>query len=117
VYCIEKEFSFSAAHYLERLPPEHPCARIHGHNYRVILRLAASSVDRIGFVRDYHDLDSVKKLLDLTLDHRILNEVWPEMNPTAENIAKRLFDEFRTYFPELVELGVSETDKTWAWYE
>lgn len=30
---IAKGFHFSASHQLYRLPEEHPCARMHGHNY------------------------------------------------------------------------------------
>jgi len=73
---ITKEFHFSASHVLDRLPSWHPCARMHGHNYIVVLELSAPLEDltEAGFVRDYRELDAFKKWMDETLDHRHLNE-------------------------------------------
>lgn len=73
---ITKEFHFSASHVLDRLPSWHPCARMHGHNYTVVLELSARRevLTETGFVRDYRDLDTFKKWMDETLDHRHLNE-------------------------------------------
>lgn len=73
---ITKEFHFSASHVLDRLPSWHPCARMHGHNYVVVLELSARREDltEAGFVRDYRELDTFKKWMDETLDHRHLNE-------------------------------------------
>src|SRR5215468_9371730 len=34
-YTISKFFEFSAAHHLTGLPDDHPCSRVHGHNYVV----------------------------------------------------------------------------------
>jgi 6-pyruvoyltetrahydropterin/6-carboxytetrahydropterin synthase len=76
VFTITKEFHFSASHVLDQLPAWHPCARMHGHNYIVVLELSAEDDALIppGFVRDYRDLDAFKKWMDDTLDHRHLNE-------------------------------------------
>ena len=41
MFTITKEFHFSASHVLDRLPSWHPCARMHGHNYVVVLELSA----------------------------------------------------------------------------
>jgi 6-pyruvoyltetrahydropterin/6-carboxytetrahydropterin synthase len=73
---ITKEFHFSASHVLDRLPSWHSCARMHGHNYVVVLELSARREDltEAGFVRDYRELDAFKKWMDDTLDHRHLNE-------------------------------------------
>ncbi len=76
MFTITKEFAFSASHVLDRLPGWHPCARMHGHNYVVVFELSAHAEELTdaGFVRDYRDLDPVKKWIDVTLDHRHLNE-------------------------------------------
>jgi 6-pyruvoyltetrahydropterin/6-carboxytetrahydropterin synthase len=58
----------------------------------VEVELAASDVDRVGFVFDYLELAWVKSWLDLTFDHQHLNERM-SVNPTAENIAKVVFDQ------------------------
>ncbi len=73
---ITKEFHFSASHVLDRLPSWHPCARMHGHNYAVVIELSGRREDltEAGFVRDYRDLDAFKQWMDETFDHRHLNE-------------------------------------------
>lgn len=116
MYKISKQFSFSASHILMGLPNEHPCARLHGHNYVVTVHLKAESLNQVGFVLDYRELDSIKNYIDTRLDHRHLNDVF-DFNPTAENIAKALFDIFITSVPQLYAIEVSETPKTTALYE
>ena len=39
MFKISKEFYFSAAHALFGLPDDHPCTRLHGHNYVVTVHL------------------------------------------------------------------------------
>jgi 6-pyruvoyltetrahydropterin/6-carboxytetrahydropterin synthase len=116
MYKINKQFAFSASHILEGLPEGHPCARLHGHNYVVMLHLRAKELNGVGFVTDYRDLDFVKEYIDAHLDHRHLNEVF-DFNPSAENIAKYLFDLFKEILPQLYAVEVSETPKTSAAYE
>jgi 6-pyruvoyltetrahydropterin/6-carboxytetrahydropterin synthase len=116
MYKISKQFSFSASHILEGLPHEHPCSRLHGHNYVITVHLKAKEPNNVGFIRDYRELDNVKRYIDRELDHRHLNDVLP-FNPTAESIAKYLYDVFAKAIPELYAVEVSETPKTTAIYE
>lgn len=116
MYKISKQFSFSASHILDGLPPEHPCSRLHGHNYVITVHLKSEQLNTVGFVKDYRELDSVKRYIDEQLDHRHLNDIFP-FNPTAENIAKYLYDVFRKDIPEIYAVEVSETPKTTAIYE
>ena len=118
MYRISKQFHFSAAHRLSHLPPDHQCHRPHGHNYVVQVTLEADELDADGFVLDYGDLAPVKQWIDERLDHRDLNEVLPELDgqTTAEKLARLLYERFKPSFPALVEVGVSETPKTWAIY-
>ena len=115
-FTISKEFAFSAAHSLAGVPVGHPCARLHGHNYVVRVELSTPFVDRVGFVRDYRELAPVKAYIDDQLDHRNLNDALDGLNPTAENLARHLFDLFKPAIPELSAVAVSETPKTWAVY-
>jgi 6-pyruvoyltetrahydropterin/6-carboxytetrahydropterin synthase len=120
-YSITKDFAFSAAHHLEGLHPRHQCGRDHGHNYQVRVQLIAPLLDAHGFVFDYGDLAPFGRWLDATLDHRDLNQVWPEIgNPTAENLARELaamaVKLCRIPSEIHVSVGVSETPKTWAWW-
>ncbi|MFW6272200.1 MAG: 6-carboxytetrahydropterin synthase QueD [bacterium] len=116
MYTIKKEFHFSAGHYLECLPDTHPCARQHGHNYIVVVELKSTKLNEAGFVRDYNDLKFVKDFLDDIVDHYNLNDI-VDFNPTAENLAKWMYDTFKISLPELSAVEVSETPKTWARYE
>lgn len=116
---ITKEFHFSASHVLDRLPGWHPCARMHGHNYVVVIELRGrrEELTEAGFVRDYRDLDAFKKWMDETLDHRHLNEsMGGGTSPSAENLAVWIFDLWAARIPELTAVRISETPKTWAEY-
>lgn len=116
MYKISKQFSFSASHILEGLPSDHPCSRLHGHNYVITIHLRSNVLNETGFVKDYRELSFVKQYIDDKLDHRHLNDVL-DVNPTAENIAKKLFDIFIEQIPQLYAVEVSETPKTTAIYE
>ena len=116
MYTIAKQFSFSASHQLDHLPAGHPCARLHGHNYVVEIRLAAPALDSDDFVVEYGDLEPFKKLIDGCLDHRHLNEVVP-YRTTSENIARWLFEQARAFWPQVISVRVSETPYTWAQYQ
>ena len=84
MYTISKQFTFSASHQLLNMDESHQCYRLHGHNYIVEVELQAEQLNKYGFVRDYHDLDALKKYIDSTLDHRHLNEVFGHDDTTAE---------------------------------
>jgi 6-pyruvoyltetrahydropterin/6-carboxytetrahydropterin synthase len=113
MYTISKEFHFSASHQLERLPAEHPCSRVHGHNYIVTVELSSDRLDQVGMVKDYRALEPIKKFIDDALDHKHLNDFLP-FNPTAENLAKYIYELFKPTFSALSAVNVSETPKTVA---
>lgn len=117
MYRISKKFYFSAAHSLFGLSDDHPCSRMHGHNYVVTIHLKSEQLNHLGFVRDYNDLRIVKEYIDKNLDHRNLNEIVAPNNSSVENIAKMLYDIFKPVLPELYAVEVSETAKTSAIYE
>ena len=131
MYHISKQFPFCAAHRLNGLPLEHQCSRLHGHNYVVQVVLESAVLDDTGFIRDYAELDTFGDYLKQTFDHRylgygklhIMNEVGPAsvivpvvtFNPTAEQLAHYLYSKAVGLYPEVVNVGVSETPRTWAW--
>jgi 6-pyruvoyltetrahydropterin/6-carboxytetrahydropterin synthase len=116
MYKISKQFSFSASHILDLLAKDHPCARMHGHNYVITIHLKAEKLDEHGFVKDYNTLKIVEKYIEETLDHRHLNDVIPG-HPTSENIAGFIYKRFKPEIPELYAVEVSETPKTSCIYE
>ena len=116
MYTISKQFSFSASHVLDHLPDDHPCARIHGHNYLVTIHLKSETLDQYGFVKDYKSLNFVKRLIDEMMDHQHLNDRM-SAPPTSENIARFLYDLLKPDLSELYAVEISETPQTSCVYE
>ncbi len=114
MYGISKEFYFSASHQLSGLPADHPCSRLHGHNYRVRIELKSNRLNAADFVRDYRELNDFKRYLDDQIDHRHLNDIFEVT--TAEALAQQFYFWTKSRWPEVNAVGVSETNKTWAWY-
>ena len=115
MYKIWKEFKFSASHILTGLPADHQCARLHGHNYLIEVELSSETLDETGFIVDFGELKPIKEWLDETFDHRHINDT-VNYNPTAENMARHIFDKWRLRFP-ISAVRVRETDTSWAQYE
>jgi len=79
-------FGFEAAHHLDGLPDGHKCGRLHGHSYRVDLRVAPDASPRCrASLRS-----ALAGYLDQELDHRDLNEVLA-FQPTSELLAEHLY--------------------------
>ena len=116
MFTISKQFHFSASHQLHGLAEDHPCSRLHGHNYIAEVVPQSATLNSVGFVRDYRELDALKKYIDDEVDHRHLNDVLGENNTTAEQIAKHFYDWCKERWPEVSAVRVSETPKTNAEY-
>ncbi len=112
--------SFSAAHHLRDYQGK--CERQHGHNYRVELQLKSPIVDRSGMVADFTVLRAALEKVLQRFDHQDLNEVKPfdKLNPTAENIAKLIWEEmnlkFNTRKIKVSKVTVWETESSYATY-
>ncbi len=110
------------------------CRFLHGHNGRAEISIASDKLDHRGMVLDFTDIKrDVSGWIDANLDHRmVLHEDDPVVpmlrelsepmfllphNPTAENIAKLIFDAaMQRGFPiESVKLW--ETPRCFATYE
>ncbi len=92
-YTMKIVTEFAAAHLLRGY--DGPCARLHGHNWKVEVEVRASALDDIGMGIDFKVIKQHTRQLVEQLDHRNLNELPPfdRLNPTAENIAAHLFRE------------------------
>jgi 6-pyruvoyltetrahydropterin/6-carboxytetrahydropterin synthase len=113
---IFKEFSFEAAHRLPFVPDGHKCARLHGHSYRVEVRLSGPVDPATGWLMDFGDLkDAFRPLLD-RLDHYYLNDIEGLENPTSENLARWIWQRLEPMLPELNAVVVRETCTTGAIY-
>ncbi|MBM79752.1 MAG: 6-pyruvoyl tetrahydrobiopterin synthase [Planctomycetaceae bacterium] len=109
------------------------CKHLHGHNGRAVIELERDALDDRGMVVDFSDIKaSVRTWIDNQLDHRmILCENDPALpflqelgervyiipeNPTAENIAKLIYDyTLEQGFP-VREVSLWETPNAFATY-
>jgi 6-pyruvoyltetrahydropterin/6-carboxytetrahydropterin synthase len=111
---------FSAAHHLRDY--EGKCERVHGHNYKIELELKSPIVDRSGMVADFTVVRQALEKVLQRFDHQDLNEVKPfdRLNPTAENIAKLIWEEmnlkFNTRKIKVSRVTVWETESSYATY-
>jgi 6-pyruvoyltetrahydropterin/6-carboxytetrahydropterin synthase len=105
---IFREFTFEAAHRLTHVPNGHKCARLHGHSYRVEIRVAGPVGAQTGWVMDFQEIKDAFAPLQDKLDHRYLNEVDGLGNPTSENVARWIWDRLTGALP-LSEVMVRET--------
>lgn len=80
-----------------------------------MVELVAPALDANGFVRDYHELETLKHYIDSEFDHRHLNDVLPGPS-TAEAMAQHFYEWCAARWPETTAVRMSETPKTWAEY-
>ncbi len=112
MFLLELTESFSAAHALRNYPGV--CARTHGHNWTVRVRLTASSLDENGMTADYAILREKLTGLLSEFDHTTFNDhpYFQSVNPTSENIARYIFDRLGGSLPGVVTLHEVEIAET-----
>ena len=89
----------------------------HGHNYELLVKLIGEADQETGYVYDMKALsDIIKEEVIAPFDHRNLNQDVPEfrdLNPTAENIAKIIWQKLRKRIDAKYDLKVTlyETER------
>jgi 6-pyruvoyltetrahydropterin/6-carboxytetrahydropterin synthase len=106
---IYKDFSFEAAHFLPNVPQDHKCGRLHGHSYLVRIHLTGEVDEHNGWFVDFADIKTRFKPIYNQLDHYYLNDIEGLENPTAENIAKWIWDKLKPVINELYAIELKET--------
>jgi len=131
MFKVTKHIDFCYGHRL--LNYDGQCRHLHGHNGRVEVDIESAKLDARGMVVDFADIKRIlKSWIDDTLDHRmLLNKADPlipvlkergelyvllDENPTAENIAKLIFDHARSKGLPVVEVRLWETPTSFAAY-
>jgi 6-pyruvoyltetrahydropterin/6-carboxytetrahydropterin synthase len=131
MYTVRREVLFSYGHRL--LSYEGKCARLHGHNGRLVVTLAAEKLDPAGMVVDFVEIkNAIVRWIEETLDHRmVLSHEDPavaaleairepiyvvDFNPTAENLARHLFERLREEGLPVIEVALEETPNCAATY-
>lgn len=132
MYSVGREIHFSYGHRL--LGHKGKCARLHGHNGRAVIELTAEKLDSLGMVMDFYDIrESIGKWISDTLDHRmvlsskdpcaaLLKEKGEEIvlmdeNPTAEALARLIFEAAKRLGLPVRRVTLWETENSFAAYE
>lgn len=106
VYC---EFFIAAGRQLTGVAPEHPCARVHGHTFRVRLTVSGPVDPTTGFVIDFADVQRAFAPVHDALDHRFLNDIAGLENPTSEHLAAWIWKRLRPALPRLSAIEITES--------
>lgn len=113
---LRVESHFSAAHHL--LNYQGDCENIHGHNWKVEIIVAGEELDKSGMLIDFKVLKKhLNEVLDM-LDHKDINvlEVFKDVSPSSENIARFIYSQLKSSLPQLKSVSVWETEKAKATY-
>jgi 6-pyruvoyltetrahydropterin/6-carboxytetrahydropterin synthase len=131
MYRVTREIEFCYGHRL--LNYDGKCQHLHGHNGRAVIALEAAALDARGMLVDFVEIkDKVQRWIDENLDHNMLlcrdDPILPvlqahgervfvmEQNPTAENIARLIYERTAAAGLPVVEVVVWETEKCHAAY-
>lgn len=107
MYYVSKKMEISAAHQLH-LDYESKCKNLHGHGWWVVVYCRANTLNHNGMVVDFK---TIKNEVHGALDHNFVNNVIGDVNPTAENMAKWIFDKVNDIFNRPEEDGDGECYK------
>ncbi len=131
MYRVTRDIYFCYGHRLMNYQGK--CQHPHGHNGKAQIELESEGLDARGMVFDFGDIKAaIQTWIDTHLDHRMIlrrddpmveflkNSGEPyfvmEENPTAEAIAKMIFDQaVRCGFP-VAEVRLWETEQSFATY-
>ena len=96
MYQVSVEQHFDAAHFLRGYRGK--CEALHGHRFRVVVRVRAGAVDELGMAYDFTELKRHLGNILSRFDHTCLNDLAPfdEINPSSENIAAAIYGELHS---------------------
>ncbi|MGD8452343.1 MAG: 6-carboxytetrahydropterin synthase QueD [Phycisphaerae bacterium] len=106
---LTKTIDFEAAHWLPTFPEGHKCRRLHGHSFRVEIVVEGEVDEARGYLVDYGEIKRACAPVREQLDHYCLNEIPGLENPTAEMLARWIWQQLRPALPLLAAIIVHET--------
>jgi len=95
MYELSIKGHIASAHFLRGY--EGKCKNLHGHTWKVEVVIENSQLDKIGMVADFAILKAKLNGFLSAIDHVCLNDLpyFKDKNPTTENIAKYIFENFK----------------------
>jgi 6-pyruvoyltetrahydropterin/6-carboxytetrahydropterin synthase len=106
---LTQQFHFEAAHDLPTFPAGHKCRRLHGHSFRFDVIVEGEVDPQKGYLIDYGDIKIAAEPIVRRLDHFYLNQIEGLQNPTAENLARWIWNNLKPSLPQLTAIVVHET--------
>jgi len=111
------EMSFRASHQLSL--PDGSNEPVHWHNWSVAAEVAGEKLDSMGVVMDFRKLRAALGEIIAEFDNSQLNGIlyFQENNPSAENIARHIYEKLDPRLPKNVDLEtirVGEEPGCWA---
>lgn len=131
MFQVTREIHFCYGHRL--LHYEGKCRHLHGHNGKAVVTLRSSDLNSQGMVFDFSEIKrTLAAWIDETLDHRMIlhreDPVVPallqlgeplylvDFNPTAENLARLIYDRAKSLGLPVVSVRLWETPNCCAHY-
>ncbi len=95
MFVIEVREHFDAAHALRGYRGK--CENLHGHRFEVVVTLRATELDKTGLAYDFTELKRHLREILAGFVLTCLNDVPPfdKVNPSSENIAATIYEEFQ----------------------
>jgi 6-pyruvoyltetrahydropterin/6-carboxytetrahydropterin synthase len=106
---LSKTYYIEAAHRLPMVGVDHKCARLHGHSFRITLRISGYIDPKLGWIVDFGEIDEAWKPVRDAIDHRYLNEIPGLENPTSEILAHWIYERIQLTRGRLVAVTIAET--------
>ena len=106
---LSATFALACARRLTGTSPDHPCARLHGHTFGVVVTVQGPVHPVTGWVVDFADIARAWQQVHNALDHRLLNDIAGLDNPTSEQLAIWIWRALQPQLPQLSAVEVSET--------
>jgi 6-pyruvoyltetrahydropterin/6-carboxytetrahydropterin synthase len=113
---VYKKFNIESARSLPHVNPSHPCSRVHGHSFEIIIKVKGDIDKKSGFVIDFEDIQNSFNPIGSLLDHSYLNDIEGLENPTSENLCIYIWDAIKTSLPNIFEIEIKETKLTGCVY-
>ncbi|MFO1092017.1 MAG: 6-carboxytetrahydropterin synthase [Planctomycetaceae bacterium] len=131
MYRLTQEIDFCYGHRLLNYGGK--CRHLHGHNGKAVIVLEGEQLDERGMLVDFSDIkSSLRRWIEEHLDHRMilcrddpavakLQELGEPLylidrNPTAENIARMIYERARECGFPVIEVALWETVRSCATY-
>lgn len=131
MFQVTREIAFCYGHRL--VDYNGKCRHLHGHNARAVITLEGSALDRSGMLVDFGEIKAkVQVWIDENLDHNMLlcrsDPLLPVLldrgervfvmddNPTAENIARLIYERAAHAGLPVVKVVLWETEHCYSTY-